>query len=150
VSGVEVLNRLGKLLGRLAPQRTLIVATGTKDIPGGGSLTLVDVAGRGEVDGLSLVYWGAGMVTAQLDFYIDGAKTTYFLTTLAAPLLLYAPAAGAPAKPVALIQYDDVNNVYKVAFNSPIRFTASFRLVLVNNSAATVKAAATAFVHLYA
>jgi len=133
-----------------APQRTLIVATGTKDIPSGGSLTLVDVVGCGEVDGLSLVYWGAGMATAQLDFYIDGAKTTHFLATLTAPLLLYAPATGVPAKPVTLIQYDGVNNVYKVAFNSPIRFTASFRLVLVNNSATTVKAAATAFVHLSA
>jgi hypothetical protein len=131
-----------------APQRTLIVATGTVQIAAGGSATLVDVTGCGEVDGLVLACSGAPMISFQLVFNIDGASTVLYLSTLAAPLVLWTVDAGSPSKPIALVRYDATNNVYKVSLTSSIRFARSFRLILNNASSATVYASLTAFVHL--
>ncbi|MEM1522759.1 MAG: DUF2961 domain-containing protein [Thermofilaceae archaeon] len=135
-------------LRRSVPVYSSVVLVQGMNVPAGSEKTLLDVQGRGQLEGLTVKFEGIPtMVHGELRIYIDGAPQPAVIFPAGAVALFFHGGTvdvGRFALPLTVTVYDTANNVYGFSVTVPIRFTSSVRIAVYNyhTSAITVDFAA--------
>jgi hypothetical protein len=118
---------------REIPSYTVLFKKDYVEVPPGGSATLLDLQGEGEVDGLSLYVQGTAsvLVDQAIRITIDGEEQYHALPVLASPYVMTGVTAPY-AKPVGLFYLDIAGGKVGYSFNAPISFGKSIRIEYVN------------------
>ncbi|MEM4455330.1 MAG: DUF2961 domain-containing protein, partial [Thermofilaceae archaeon] len=118
------------------------------NVPANSEKTLLDVQGRGQVEGLTVKFTGIPtLVHAELRIYIDGSTQPAVIFPAGAVALFFHGTTvdvGRFALPLTVTVYDTTNNVYGFSVTVPIRFSSSVKITVYNyhTSAITVDFAA--------
>ncbi|MEM2410363.1 MAG: DUF2961 domain-containing protein [Thermofilaceae archaeon] len=135
-------------LRRSVPVYSSVAAVRAMNVPAGSERTLLDVQGRGQIEGLTVKFEGIPtMVHGELRIYIDSASEYRSIFPAGAVALFFHGGTvdvGRFALPLTVTVFDETNNVYGFSVTVPIRFTSSVRVAVYNyhTSAITVDFAA--------
>lgn len=129
-------------LRRSVPVYSSVVLVQGMSVPAGSERTLLDVQGRGQVEGLTVKFEGIPtLVHGELRIYIDGSSQPAVIFPAGAVALFFHGGTvdtGRFALPLTVTVYDATNNVYGFSVTVPIRFTSSVRITVYNYHTAAV------------
>ncbi|MEM1523369.1 MAG: DUF2961 domain-containing protein [Thermofilaceae archaeon] len=137
-------------LRRSVPVYSSVVLVQGVDVPANSEKVLLDVEGRGQLEGLTVKFTGIPSTAfGELLIYIDGSATPYSIFVSGAAALFFHGTTvdvGRFALPLTVTVFDTANNVYGFSVTVPIRFTSSVRVAVYNyhTSAISVDFAAVA------
>ncbi|MEM3944693.1 MAG: DUF2961 domain-containing protein [Thermofilaceae archaeon] len=120
---------------------SVLVAQGVS-VSANSERTLLDVQGRGQVEGLTVKFTGITSTTqGELRIYIDGS-TQYQSIFVAGAVALFIHGTtvdvGRYALPLTVTVYDTTNNVYGFSVTVPIRFSSSVKITVYNYHTAAI------------
>ncbi|MEM4501208.1 MAG: DUF2961 domain-containing protein [Thermofilaceae archaeon] len=135
-------------LRRSVPVYSSVAVVQGTNVPANSEKTLLEVSGRGQVEGLTVKFTGIPtLVHGELRIYIDGSTQPAVIFPAGAVALFFHGTTvdvGRFALPLTVTVYDTTNNVYGFSVTVPIRFSSSIRITVYNyhTSAITVDFAA--------
>ena len=129
-------------LRRSVPVYSSVVLVQGMNVPANSEKTLLDVQGRGQIEGLTVKFEGIPtLVHAQLNIYIDGsAEPAVIFPAGAVALFLHGTTVdvGRFALPLTVTVFDTTDNVYGFSVTVPIRFTSSVKIAVYNYHTAAI------------
>ncbi|MEM4029936.1 MAG: DUF2961 domain-containing protein [Thermofilaceae archaeon] len=135
-------------LRRSVPVYSSIAVVQGTNVPASSEKTLLEVSGRGQIEGLTVKFTGITSTTqGELRIYIDGSMQYQSIFVAGAVALFIHGTTvdvGRYALPLTVTVYDTTNNVYGFSVTVPIRFSSSVKITVYNyhTSAITVDFAA--------
>ena len=113
----------------------VVTSSGTIDVQPDQEVTLLQLTGRGWIDGFVLHVGNAnGLVYQKLKIEVDGVAYDYHMGVYFSPLIVESAKTGTYSKPVSLIELDSTRKIYKYAWTSPIHFSKSVKIVYRNEA----------------